>query len=221
MKRRGFTLIELLVVIAIIAILAAILFPVFARARAKAQQNNCLSNVKQLTLGAIMYASDYDEKWPNSANGAWTCPGGYAIWAEQIHPYAKNSQIFVCPSASGTAAAGCTTPNNVPTLDYALNGSIAGQPASAINSPAQCVGLLEGGRGTQYWVYDAGGWCTIISSTANRTNYGVNRHNEGLNISCVDGHAKWVKPDAVGRTPTTDGCGNAASSIGVWLDRAG
>jgi len=63
-KAHGFTLIELLVVIAIIAILAAILFPVFARARAKAQQNNCLSNIKQLALGTLMYVSDYDDRFP-------------------------------------------------------------------------------------------------------------------------------------------------------------
>lgn len=76
--RRGFTLIELLVVIAIIAILAAILFPVFARARAKAKQSQCLSNVKQMQLGMIMYASDYDGVNPFSNN-----------WHSAIHPYVK------------------------------------------------------------------------------------------------------------------------------------
>ena len=76
MKRRGFTLIELLVVIAIIAILAAILFPVFARAREKARQASCTSNLKQLTLGVIMYASDYDSKFPYCTPGCVAGTGG-------------------------------------------------------------------------------------------------------------------------------------------------
>ena len=89
--RRGFTLIELLVVIAIIAILAAILFPVFARAREKARQASCLSNCKQLGLGALMYAQDYDE-----------VVGIYDWQAVRMflvtEPYLKNEQIFICPS---------------------------------------------------------------------------------------------------------------------------
>ena len=90
--RRGFTLIELLVVIAIIAILAAILFPVFARAREKARQTSCLSNVKQITLSALMYAQDYDETLPfGHSYGFW--------WYQVLQPYANNEQIFYCPSA--------------------------------------------------------------------------------------------------------------------------
>jgi prepilin-type N-terminal cleavage/methylation domain-containing protein len=101
MKRTGFTLIELLVVIAIIAILAAILFPVFARARAKAQQSTCLANVKEIALSAIMYCSDNDDKWmctnpvPSPCAGMGANWGG--LWALQIYPYIKNNQIFVCP----------------------------------------------------------------------------------------------------------------------------
>jgi prepilin-type N-terminal cleavage/methylation domain-containing protein/prepilin-type processing-associated H-X9-DG protein len=99
MHRKGFTLIELLVVIAIIAILAAILFPVFAQARAKAKQTSCLSNMKQIGLGLMMYAEDYDQTLPSSyyyLNGA-TSDNGYMHWSGMIMPYVKNEKIFVCP----------------------------------------------------------------------------------------------------------------------------
>src|SRR3954465_4857911 len=82
-KTSGFSLIELLVVIAIIAILAAILFPVFAQAREKARAITCLSNTKQVGLGVAMYVQDYDETFPV----AW---GGYGIWTTQVYPYVKN-----------------------------------------------------------------------------------------------------------------------------------
>ncbi len=97
---RGFTLIELLVVIAIIAILAAILFPVFARAREKARQASCQSNLKQLALGMMMYVQDYDEKFP-----VWNRYEGADLWPlappAAIFPYVKNVQIYECPSADG------------------------------------------------------------------------------------------------------------------------
>jgi prepilin-type N-terminal cleavage/methylation domain-containing protein/prepilin-type processing-associated H-X9-DG protein len=106
-QRRAFTLIELLVVIAIIAILAAILFPVFAQAREKARQATCLSNMKQIGSASMMYVQDYDETFPNHvwANG----PGrhslpdgriyqGHVGWALVFYPYIKNQGVFVCPS---------------------------------------------------------------------------------------------------------------------------
>jgi prepilin-type N-terminal cleavage/methylation domain-containing protein/prepilin-type processing-associated H-X9-DG protein len=119
--RRGFTLIELLVVIAIIAILAAILFPVFARAREKARQTSCLSNLKQIGLAIHMYVQDYDEMYPNSRIAPGSQPGwgdyaqlvanppGLYIITERtnqgyptlLQPYIKNMQIFWCPSDSG------------------------------------------------------------------------------------------------------------------------
>ena len=103
MKRPpGFTLIELLVVIAIIAILAAILFPVFARARSKARQASCMSNMKQLATAIHMYVDDYGEFLPrwSLTGGAPTGgnPGGYPYtWDEQTYPYVRNKQIVVCP----------------------------------------------------------------------------------------------------------------------------
>jgi prepilin-type N-terminal cleavage/methylation domain-containing protein/prepilin-type processing-associated H-X9-DG protein len=107
--RRGFTLIELLVVIAIIAILAAILFPVFAQAREKARQSTCLSNLRQLGLATQMYMQDYDEAVPWSCLGRIWTKRGYAnirpddIYAvEMMRPYAKNDQIWYCPSTGPT-----------------------------------------------------------------------------------------------------------------------
>jgi len=108
-NRSAFTLIELLVVIAIIAILAAILFPVFAQAREKARQASCLSNVKQLTLGWIMYAQDYDEqfpqwKWSENFKSSWGDQGSKTpnnattLWTNAIFPYVKNTQVYYCPS---------------------------------------------------------------------------------------------------------------------------
>jgi len=95
MKRHGFTLIELLVVIAIIAILAAILFPVFAKAREKARSSSCLSNMKQIALATDMYCGDYDQTYPMSIYLA-----GTTVWTfyDALAPYMKNDQILVCPS---------------------------------------------------------------------------------------------------------------------------
>src|ERR1700729_3180729 len=92
-KNKGFTLIELLVVIAIIAILAAILFPVFAKAREKARQTACLSNEKQMGTAVMMYVQDYDEHMPS----VWDTNTGLT-WADEIYPYVKSLGVFVCPS---------------------------------------------------------------------------------------------------------------------------
>src|SRR5919205_3400091 len=93
---RAFTLIELLVVIAIIAILAAILFPVFAQAREKARQTACLSNTKQLGLGIMQYVQDYDGYYPYVR--VLSTPN--SNWGNAIYPYVKSTQVFVCPSNS-------------------------------------------------------------------------------------------------------------------------
>ncbi|MFQ3612018.1 MAG: prepilin-type N-terminal cleavage/methylation domain-containing protein [Fimbriimonadales bacterium] len=118
LKRRGFTLIELLVVIAIIAILAAILFPVFAQAREKARQTTCASNVKQLLTAALMYQQDYDEKFHRLLTGARTLnnnpngPDQAFGWEDALYPYTKNTAIYSCPS-DNVARNDCTNPNAI------------------------------------------------------------------------------------------------------------
>jgi prepilin-type N-terminal cleavage/methylation domain-containing protein/prepilin-type processing-associated H-X9-DG protein len=120
MKRnqfRGFTLIELLVVIAIIAILAAILFPVFAQAREKARQTSCLSNEKQLALGIIQYVQDYDETFPLGLDQNWD-----GTWASFVQPYVKNYDVFRCPDETSTKVLpGVQFPWGI-ALSYASNG---------------------------------------------------------------------------------------------------
>jgi len=118
-RSKGFTLIELLVVIAIIAILAAILFPVFAQAREKARQTSCLSNMKELTLANLMYVQDYDEGFCNEGvagpGDGW---GWQMTWIFETQPYMKNYQINHCPSDSHT------TPSwSGPTFSYPANGN--------------------------------------------------------------------------------------------------
>lgn len=98
--RRGFTLIELLVVIAIIAILASILFPVFARARENARRSSCQSNLKQIGLGLIQYTQDYDDCFP--LIGSALNSGGNFVWQDLVQPYIKSEQVFSCPSANIT-----------------------------------------------------------------------------------------------------------------------
>ena len=105
---KAFTLIELLVVIAIIAILAAILFPVFARARENARRSSCQSNLKQIGLGVLQYVQDYDEKYPFGHNQGGGASGGYLNWYSAVDPYLKSRQIFSCPSDSNTDHAGNT-----------------------------------------------------------------------------------------------------------------
>src|SRR5437016_11262467 len=106
--KKGFTLIELLVVIAIIAILAAILFPVFAQAREKARAISCLSNIKQVDLSFQMYMQDFDEMWiyrPGHGTNTTDCDWHYICgrfeldWEDVVQPYTKNYGIFDCPSA--------------------------------------------------------------------------------------------------------------------------
>lgn len=161
-RRAAFTLIELLVVIAIIAILAAILFPVFAQAREKARTISCLSNTKQIGLATMMYVQDYDETFysqpwpggcPDSQTGYWTDGPSEGLvqplqhWATLIYPYVKNGQVFHCPSFKGTtytasyALFTCGDPTRtpiVPEVDYGLNEWIIDQPVTLaqIGAPA-------------------------------------------------------------------------------------
>ncbi len=144
MKRRAFTLIELLVVIAIIAILAAILFPVFAKAREKARQITCTSNEKQLGLAFIQYVQDNDETYPDATLGAFGIRWGTG-WAGAIYPYVKSTGLYKCPD--DVTNPNGTNPVSVP-VSYGLNTDITRSDnlsgkLSALASPAQTVQLFE------------------------------------------------------------------------------
>jgi prepilin-type N-terminal cleavage/methylation domain-containing protein/prepilin-type processing-associated H-X9-DG protein len=151
MKRQAFTLIELLVVIAIIAILAAILFPVFAQAREKARAIACLSNLKQIGLGVVQYNQDYDEKMPNGTSGYGTCAG----WAYQVYPYVKSVGAFKCPDDSGVGTNGSSLGINAnfggkPGADPTIMGSADGRTLAEFKSPTKTVMLFETSNGKYY-----------------------------------------------------------------------
>jgi len=141
MARKGFTLIELLVVIAIIAILAAILFPVFAKVREKARQTACLSNEKQMGLAVEQYIEDYDERYPSGANGDIYGRG----WAGVIYAYTKNINIFLCPSDVNFQPKNISYAYNLNIVQPSSNGyqSGAGCALSALNAPASTVLVFE------------------------------------------------------------------------------
>lgn len=228
---KGFTLIELLVVIAIIAILAAILFPVFARARENARRSSCQSNLKQIALSIFQYTQDYDEKLNPVKQG-------YTPWPVYLQPYIKSTQILVCPSISGA---------HIKEVDYAsygmninLNqngpgGAIpVGISLASINNPAEIIMLADdnleripnqcdgyginatfpnyGGYGTLWWDPQAirGGTSTLNLNGYPKDVVGPDaRHLGGANAAYADGHVKWVKYDNLytppaGLTPVTN-----------------
>ena len=196
--KRGFTLIELLVVIAIIAILAAILFPVFAKAREKARQTSCLSNVKQLSLAFMQYAQDYDECLPI------TCQQNTNIvWQATVYPYVKNTQAYNCPSATTNLV---SQTNCASSRCYYLNSLLAtgwhlgGMSLGGIKSPAECVLLAECGTAAALDYETKPSWMT----TSNPGCCLASRHNDGQNVGWCDGHAKWSKPMGIWDGTTSD-----------------
>ncbi len=195
--RRGFTLIELLVVIAIIAILAAILFPVFARAREKARQTSCLSNVKQVGLGMIMYLQDYDELFPPAINS-----GSGRYWMEAIMPYVKNQQLFVCPSSRDYPCANGTCSNHTahvrfPRLGYGYNAYHVAYPSGFVGlglrgNPSQLRLLADIPHPAEvFMIMDFRCYYTATTGSVTATANERKQHNDGGNICMIDGHAKW------------------------------
>lgn len=207
----AFTLIELLVVIVIIAILAAILFPVFARARENARKTSCLSNLKQIGLGALQYAQDYDEKMVGTEQGDDTPQSPEYFWGEMLAPYTKNTQILNCPSESNRVQFGSPTPafpNGISSewsYNYAINDvrdgnnnrvGAAFSPLSAFSKPSETVLIVDG------WPLSAEpasdperhevAWKLGARSAMTRAlDDGNPRHLEGFVAVFCDGHSKW------------------------------
>jgi prepilin-type N-terminal cleavage/methylation domain-containing protein/prepilin-type processing-associated H-X9-DG protein len=229
MRRRAFTLIELLVVIAIIAILAAILFPVFARAREAARATQCKSNLKQVLTAALMYAQDYDEIVPSSYGGYTVNVSGTprnVLWMGLILPYTKNTGIYRCPSAASFTEG---EPNNPQGTSYGhqhnnLGYGQPGAPMADIKSPADTIFFSDVGRFTGDWTaFQANpdteaitanpGWFYSrrydqCSSCPTYNGGGccdtdavttVGRHSGMCNIGYVDGHVKSVKVSSVAK----------------------
>jgi len=205
MKRalKGFTLIELLVVIAIISILAAILFPVFARARESARRTSCLSNLKQIGLGALMYTQDYDEKFMLiSVNGLSSSDDKNPFgWADALAPYLKSVQIFQCPSepTGGSISNSQFTykPNDHRYTDYWYNLMVHRKSISSLDNPSLTVLSGDGGavkydddntvNSYGYSRYATGGGSGACGSSATST------YNNGFEYDDTAGeHARIV-----------------------------
>lgn len=212
-SKRAFTLIELLVVIAIISVLAAILFPVFATAREKARQTQCLSNLKQIANSELLYMQDNDGGIHSVIPGGWEGKAGQvgepSMWMGVLQPYAKNTQIFRCPSAVAptidityagrvNTSVGMnsylgwyfnywhfymwdkTTPNPRPVYE------------STIQYPAQTVLFCDGVDKPKNGAAARGYY--IDPSCGKDLQYGLStRHSDGTVMVMADGHAKWVK----------------------------
>jgi prepilin-type N-terminal cleavage/methylation domain-containing protein/prepilin-type processing-associated H-X9-DG protein len=199
MNRKGFTLIELLVVIAIIAILAAILFPVFARAREKARQTSCLSNVKQLTLGVQMYTQDYDEVMPRCRNFTTR-----TLWLQDIEPYVNNRQIYTCPSGDFFAwpEDGLNSGSRTEvTYGFTWDNSRHLAKLSDIENPSETAFLADG-LGYMFYPEPPGGTPRAVLDAGYRIQP---RHNGGANLGFVDGHSKWFSESAINAPNNTAG----------------
>jgi prepilin-type N-terminal cleavage/methylation domain-containing protein/prepilin-type processing-associated H-X9-DG protein len=212
MSRKGFTLIELLVVIAIIAILAAILFPVFARAREKARQSSCLSNVKQIGTAVLMYTQDYDERFfqyeMDSPIGRlrWLVPPDPQtgeIWHPErqiLYPYVKNYQVATCPSAdpSERYSYGWNRFLGFHARSYHPYNSECAAGLAQVERPSETIMIGDAtsslllAPSKESWAYP---WDNYVSWEI---------HNGGANYGFVDGHAKWMKGQEVGTTDAFD-----------------
>jgi prepilin-type processing-associated H-X9-DG protein/prepilin-type N-terminal cleavage/methylation domain-containing protein len=194
-KRVGFTLIELLVVITIIAILAAILFPVFAKAREKARTASCQSNLKQIGLAVRQYMTDYDERFMPGGQNDCTAVTDHKPYC-RLRPYIKNPQIWDCPSAGGMRTNEATGANT----SYHFNNQLAGIADAQVVDTAGTIAAID--------CWDEGGWiegnlvapcshdwphiCLQQGCGSGTTCYDTfGRHSGGINVLFYDGHVKW------------------------------
>ena len=222
-KKGAFTLIELLVVIAIIAILAAILFPVFARARENARRSSCQSNLKQIGLGILQYAQDYDEKLPSRVNFGTQQQN----WREVIQPYIKSTQLFSCPSNTGNTET--TYPRydlNGPKRSYSCNGTvtnIGGTPPmendgisaslAELGSSAQIVVVAES---DPVWAFPE---VNLAGTVAEAQRDSFKGHLGTVNFLFADGHVKAMKPLATGTPVNMWTVGDDGAGPATLLDR--
>ena len=195
--RRAFTLIELLVVIAIIALLAAILFPVFARARENARKSSCANNLKQIGVSMLQYLQDSDEQYVpiRGGSGCPSAPCAYWAWTDLMQPYLKNTQVYKCPSTSssivtsytynwnigGKALAEVAIPAQVPTFMDSIGTSNPALALLVIPFSGSCAAPCQLGRQVV-----AGG---ITADNVSALMYGA-RHLDAMNMVFADGHVK-------------------------------
>jgi prepilin-type N-terminal cleavage/methylation domain-containing protein/prepilin-type processing-associated H-X9-DG protein len=207
-QRNAFTLIELLVVIAIIAILAAILFPVFARARENARRASCQSNLKQIGLAAMQYSQDYDDT--NVSNDI-----GTVCWKLALFPYTKNWQIYICPSTKQSVSDITLSTGSGPTglaINYNLfrfyeTGGVVYRPGTKmarIDLPAETVFFLDNAKSDGTITQDlatppGGAWDTAVDSKF------TERHLGTGNVLFVDGHVKAMRKAVIDKiVPNSD-----------------
>jgi prepilin-type N-terminal cleavage/methylation domain-containing protein len=220
-QQRGFTLIELLVVIAIIGILAAILFPVFARARENARRASCMSNVKQIGLGFMQYTQDYDEKFPTALycvewssdyssrtidtdpakpSGVYKVSSGgtanhWVSWMDAIFPYVKSTQLFRCPSATGAASVPSYGYNRRVSLSGLSTTCTGGIALAQIQRPSEIVLTMD--YHVSYGIYaNPTEYCGSFSDPSSTHYLEAFPHFSGGVVNFTDGHAKWYLHNA-------------------------
>jgi prepilin-type N-terminal cleavage/methylation domain-containing protein/prepilin-type processing-associated H-X9-DG protein len=218
--RSAFTLIELLVVIAIIAILAAILFPVFAQARDKARGIACLSNMKQIGVGVQMYLQDYDEtvffrSTTNvDATRIHTATSGDTLkWCNMLMPYVKNNDVYKCPSDAPKLVADANSKLVIP-RSFAAAAAAESLSLAQIDKPSEIILITEAWSrdaagaliNTETWLEAYDGDMAMDPLRPGSMMRYANRHTGGMNCTFFDGHAKWLKPEAILASRNLTGC---------------